>query len=61
MFLTQEVLIMDVYDFSAKLNNSYEQSLAAYKGQVLLIVNAASECGFTPQYNGLRNSTPNII
>ena len=46
---------MSVYDFSAKLNNGTDQSLAAYKGRVLLIVNTASECGFTPQYKGLQS------
>jgi len=44
---------MSVYDFSAKRLDGREQSLADYRGQVLLIVNTASQCGFTPQYAGL--------
>jgi len=42
-----------VYDFSAKTIDGREQDLSAYRGQVLLIVNVASQCGFTPQYAGL--------
>jgi glutathione peroxidase len=43
-----------VHDFSAKTLQGREQSLAAYKGKALLIVNVASKCGFTPQYEGLQ-------
>ena len=42
-----------VYEFSAKTIDGKTRKLAAYKGKVLLIVNTASQCGFTPQYKGL--------
>ena len=42
-----------VYDFSAKNIDGKEQSLSAYRGKTMLIVNVASKCGFTPQYTGL--------
>jgi glutathione peroxidase len=42
-----------IYDFECKLNNGETKSLSDYKGDVMLIVNTASECGFTNQYNGL--------
>jgi glutathione peroxidase len=42
-----------VYDFKAKSLDGKETNLADFKGQVLLIVNTASKCGFTPQYEGL--------
>ena len=42
-----------VYDFSAKSLAGEDVPLRRYEGQVLLIVNTASACGFTPQYKGL--------
>jgi glutathione peroxidase len=44
---------MSVYEYSAKTLDGRDASLADYRGQVLLIVNTASKCGFTPQYEGL--------
>lgn len=43
-----------IYDFKVKKNDGSETSLSEYKGKVLLIVNVASQCGFTPQYKGLQ-------
>ena len=44
---------MSVYDFSVKDRSLNDVSLSEYKGKVLLIVNTATGCGFTPQYKGL--------
>jgi glutathione peroxidase len=42
-----------IYEFSAPLLDGRPVSLEAYRGRVLLIVNTASKCGFTPEYAGL--------
>jgi glutathione peroxidase len=44
---------MKIYDFVVKDIENNEVSLDKYKGKVLLIVNGATGCGFTPQYDGL--------
>ena len=44
---------MNVFDFSARSIAGDEMPLDVFRGQVCLIVNVASECGFTPQYTGL--------
>jgi len=46
---------MTIYDYKVKDAKNNEVSLEDYKGKVLLIVNTATGCGFTPQYEGLEN------
>ena len=45
---------MNIYDFKVKAQDGSEVSLSDYKGKVLLIVNTATGCGFTPQYDELQ-------
>jgi glutathione peroxidase len=44
---------MSIYEFQAKSIDGQDVSLSDYKGRVVMIVNVASKCGFTPQYEGL--------
>lgn len=45
---------MSIYDFTVKAQDGSDVSLSDYKGKVLLVVNTATECGFTPQYKELQ-------
>ncbi|GAB5427474.1 MAG: glutathione peroxidase [Devosia indica] len=51
--MTKSVANKTIADFSANRLDGRPQDLSAFAGQVVLIVNVASQCGFTPQYEGL--------
>lgn len=55
--LTQKKINMktSIYDFSANKLNGQKTDLSEYKGQTIIVVNTASKCGLTPQYEGLEN------
>lgn len=51
---------MSIFDFKVKDISGQETTLAPYKGRYLLIVNVASKCGFTPQYEGLEKMSRDL-
>ena len=53
LLLSITVMAQNVYDFNVFDRKGNEISLSEYKGKVLLIVNTATRCGFTPQYEEL--------
>ncbi|MBR2046225.1 MAG: glutathione peroxidase [Agathobacter sp.] len=46
---------MNIYDFTVKAQDGIEVSLSDYEGKVVLVVNTATGCGFTPQYDELQD------
>lgn len=53
-FFSTNMMNDSIYDFQLEDIDGNEMTLEAYKGNVLLIVNVASKCGYTPQYEGLQ-------
>jgi len=51
--IAKEHTLQSIYDFKVKTIKGKETTLEPYKGKVMLIVNVASKCGYTPQYEGL--------
>ncbi len=51
--IAKEHTVQSIYDFKVKTIEGKETTLEPYKGKVMLIVNVASKCGYTPQYEGL--------
>lgn len=51
---------MAIYDYTARTLDGQEKALSEFKGKVMLIVNTASKCGFTPQYQGLQKLYDNF-
>ncbi len=53
IFIEERTVMTTIYDFQAELLEGEQKNLADYQGKVLLVVNTASQCGLTPQFEGL--------
>ncbi|MEO7507839.1 MAG: glutathione peroxidase [Pyrinomonadaceae bacterium] len=53
---TKEKAVSSIYEFTVKDINGSDVKLDTYRGKVLLVVNVASRCGYTPQYTGLEKT-----
>ena len=50
-----------IYDFTAESNSGEQVNFKDYKGKVLFLVNTASKCGFTPQYDDLEDEIEDLL
>ena len=55
MCSAQKGILMNIYDFKVSGRNGETVDLSQYRGQVLLVMNSATACGFTPQYDEIRD------